>query len=155
MFGKGLRLYKREKLRSVTAIDRLFAIRVSKGERHMDKWGEVSVAIAYPLRMVFGTNSQRGGAAIQFLVSVPKKRIRKAVDRVTVRRRIREAFRAERGPIELLSGTKPCLDVAFIYIADGLTDYSKIRRAMHRLMSLLDAFTGDQNLIETGHEHSS
>ena len=73
---------KTEKLCSRTAIERLFAS------------GESSVA--YPLRMVTGESSRQAGAPAQFMITVPKKKIRKAVGRVLMRRRIREAYRLNR-----------------------------------------------------------
>lgn len=133
MSGKGLRLYKREKLCSVTAIDRLFAARSEKGRTLTDSWGQITVALSYPLRMVCGDNPRRGGAPVQFLISVPKKRLRHAVDRVTMRRRIREAYRHARGPIESITDTARH-DVAFIYVANTLLPYDRVARAMARLL---------------------
>lgn len=137
MLGKGLRLYKREKLCSVTAIDRLFAARSSRGEIISDRYGDVASALAYPIRMVFGTNRARGGAPVKFLISVPKKKLRRAVDRVTMRRRIREAYRNARGSVENIADTGIRTDVVFIYIADRLVDYSRIEKSMTRLINLL------------------
>ena len=71
------------------------------------------------------------GVAAQFLISVPKRRLRHAVDRVTVRRRIREAYRLNRA---LLSTPAP-IDVAFIYLADSVVASDKIHRAMRRLLA--------------------
>ncbi len=82
-----LRLYKREKLCSVTAIENLFARKEGNGS-----------AMAYPLRAVWRV-SERNGASIQFLISIPKKRLRHAVDRVTMRRRVREAYRLNRNAL--------------------------------------------------------
>lgn len=91
-------------------------------------------AIAYPLRAVWRDNAVRTtDTPIQFLISIPKKRLRHAVDRVTMRRRIREAYRLNRPqyiPAEYTRKT----DVAFIYIADKLKDYADVERAMHRLL---------------------
>lgn len=140
MFGKGLRLYKKEKLRSVKAIDRLFACRIPKGATVADDKGSLGVALAYPLRMVYGTDPGRPGADFRILVSVPKKRLRKAVDRVTMRRRIREAYRLARGPVELMPEGLQAVDVAFIYVADTLVDSDRIHRAMRRLFATLLQF---------------
>ena len=140
MLGKGLRLYKREKLRSVKAVDRLFSIRPPKGESVTDEWGEVGVALCYPLRMVYGTNPLRGGAPVQFLVSVPKKKLRHAVDRVAVRRRVREAYRSCRGSVEHIDGNGTKVDVAFVYVAAEVEDYARILKSMTRLMQRLDCF---------------
>lgn len=137
MTGKGLRLYKREKLCSVTAIDRLFAARLAKGMTAVDDWGQIGVALCYPLKMVFGQNPNRGGANVRFLISVPKKRLRRAVDRVTMRRRIRESYRLERGRIESLPecASDKNWDIAFIYVANELVDSDRVRTAMNHLLS--------------------
>lgn len=120
---KGLRLYKKEKLCSEEAIDRLF----SRGEG-------VSTALRYPLRAVWRRNdSRRSDAPLAFLISVPKKRLRHAVDRVTMRRRIREAYRLSRKQCRVADGIR--LDVAFIYVADTIRDYASISEAMQNLLS--------------------
>ena len=71
------RLYKREKLRSVSAIDALFSHKPG-----------IAGVMAFPVRAVWRLDGTRAGGT-RFLVSVPKKRLRHAVDRVAMRRRIR------------------------------------------------------------------
>lgn len=137
MFGKGLRLYKREKLCSVTAIERLFAVRCGKGQSVSDQWGDIRVAISYPLRMVYGDNPGRGGAPVRFLISIPKKRLRRAVDRVTMRRRVREAYRQVRGDIADINDADPKFDVAFVYVANEPVDFARVHKAMVKLMRIL------------------
>lgn len=119
---KGLRLYKIEKLCSETAISRLFA-------RSADS--EVSTALVYPVRLAWRVDRVREAKVARFLVSVPKKRLRHAVDRVTMRRRIREAYRLNRA---LMPEGLPA-DLAFIYVADKLLPYSRIETAMRRLLA--------------------
>lgn len=119
-----LSLHKTEKLCSTVAIDALFASR-DKG------------VLAFPLRMVWRHNSGRShGANVQFLISVPKKRLRHAVDRVTMRRRIREAYRLNRELTSTLPESKR-LDVAFIYVASDLRPYRSVESAMRRLLPRL------------------
>lgn len=120
---KGLRLYKIEKLCSETAISRLFA----RSDR------ELHTALVYPLRMAWRVDGVRELKVPRFLVSVPKKRLRHAVDRVTMRRRVREAYRLNR---DLMPRDLP-LDIAFIYVADKLLPYSRIETAMRRLLTEL------------------
>lgn len=124
---KGLRLYKKEKLCSAVAIDSLF----SRGS------GAFS-ALSYPVRAVWRRDDKRrSDAPIAFVISVPKKRLRHAVDRVTMRRRIREAYRLCRPLHPLPPDTR--LDVAFIYVADRLTPYSDVSRAVNRIMERIAA----------------
>lgn len=92
--------------------------------------------IAYPLRIVARQNNRRSSdARIAFLISVPKKRLRHAVDRVTMRRRTREAYRLNHRNYALPEGLR--LDVAFVYVADSLSDYGKVEKAMCRLLEAL------------------
>jgi len=116
------RLPKPAKLCSQTAIDRLFAQRDAKG------------ALAYPLRAVWGENHNRlRGDAVQFLISVPKKRIRHAVDRVTLRRRIRETYRLNRQ--DYFPDTLPApVDILFVYVGNTLEPYARINASMKRLL---------------------
>ena len=145
MLGKGLRLYKREKLCSVTAISRLFAAKPSKDGNLSDAWGEIKMTLVYPLRMVYGENNRRGGAPWQFLISVPKKRLHRAIDRVTMRRRIREAYRMARGDVAQISGQSLHYDIAFIYVADELIEHKRVQKAMTKLLETLNVSTGKTN----------
>lgn len=140
MLGKGLRLYKREKLCSPTAIDRLFNAKVPRGGSVTDDWGRVVTELAFPLRMVCGTNSRREGPPVKFLISVPKKRVRHAVDRALLRRRVREAYRHVRGEIENILPGASKIDVAFIYVSNGVCDYKKILKAVSRLYAAFETF---------------
>ncbi|MBD5198296.1 MAG: hypothetical protein HDS86_03955 [Bacteroidales bacterium] len=118
-------LPKPTKLCSTSAIDRLFSRR--RGE-------EINSALAYPLRVVWAPAASRhdGQRGIKFVISVPKKRLRHAVDRVTMRRRIRESYRL--GRRDHLEGC-PDVDVIFVYVADRLTDSKRVKGAMERLLT--------------------
>jgi ribonuclease P protein component len=119
----GYKLYKKEKLCSVIAIGQLFD----------GSGADCHAALAYPLRAVWRENRRRSSdAPIQFLISVPKKKLRHAVDRVQMRRRVREAFRLNRHSHPLESDRR--VDVAFIYVAKTLEPYARVESAMHRLL---------------------
>lgn len=116
------RLYKKEKLCSAVAIEQLFS-----RDSHTDG------ALAYPLRAVWRLNPRRSSdAPLCFLVSVPKKRLRHAVDRVAMRRRVREAYRLNRHDVALPDGVR--IDIAFIYVASGLKPYQSVESAVRRLL---------------------
>lgn len=115
-----LRLYKREKLCSHNAINALFS------------HGESKVATAFPIRAVWRINEQRSLHNAQFLISVPKRRFKHAVDRVLLRRRTREAYRLNRNHLTLPNGI--AIDIAFIYIAPIAQKYGDIERAMIKIL---------------------
>jgi len=117
-----LRLYKKEKLCSNTAINMLFRPE-----------GSSQATLAYPLRAVWRQNDGRYcDAKMQFLISIPKKRLHHAVDRVMMRRRIREAYRLNHHDYTLTDNSK--IDVAFIYIANSLLPYKIIEKAMKKIL---------------------
>lgn len=77
---------------------------------------------------------------VQVLVSVPKKKRRKAVDRVLMRRRIREAFRLGRG--EFLARLKELeqvrtVSVGLVYMKEGNAPYAKIKEKVDILLGKL------------------
>lgn len=77
---------------------------------------------------------------VQVLVSIPKKKLRKAVDRVLMRRRIREAFRLNRG--ELLEVVKELpqvrtLSIGLVYMKENVAAYDEIEDKMLKLIDKL------------------
>ena len=115
------KLNKREKLRSRTAVERLF--------------GEGKSLMAFPLRAVYRLRPQ-GEAPVQFLITIPKKRIRKAVMRVTLRRRTREAYRLNRN--ELMAPLQQLgigVDIAFVYLDSNPAPYSVINEKVVSLLT--------------------
>ncbi|PWB05909.1 hypothetical protein C5O25_03655 [Paramuribaculum intestinale] len=138
-----LRLYKKEKLCSQKAIEKLFS---PAGNAD----GGNSFIMAYPWRAVWREshrheNDRWKGA--RFLIAVPKKRLRHAVDRVTMRRRCREAYRLCRQTL-LTDATN--VDIAFIYVGQGLTDFNRTQRAVEKILtriyrSVLTPDEGDES----------
>ena len=131
--GERLTLRKGEKLRHRSLVDTLF----SEGESMYE----------YPFRLTWRlfTRSQLEEAfraevpvlldPLQMLITVPKKKRRRAVDRVLMRRRIREAYRLNRLPLRhKLEGGNMFLSLAFVYIADRNLPYSNVERKMKSLL---------------------
>lgn len=152
---KQFALGKRHKLCSRRAIDSLFI-----------PGNDASSAIAFPLRAVWRKAaptptdnadtqpiSEAGfPPADRFLVSIPKKRLRKAVDRVRMRRLVREAYRLNHASCRSANchaesdGARQAYDIAFVYVANDLRDFASVERAV---IKLLKAIRPSSAAIET------
>lgn len=83
--------------------------------------------------------------SLQMLVTVPKKKRRRAVDRVLMRRRIREAYRLNRIPLKQAveaSASFRTVGMAFIYLHDRNVPYATIEKKMKSLLDRLSASLG-------------
>lgn len=108
----------------------------------------------YPLRLTwrvltdedlsseFRHGVPEGIGRTQVLITVPKRMRRRAVDRVLMRRRIREAYRLSRRQLVGVMEAHPelrTLQMAFIYLRNENVDYDEIRRKMQKLLRRLAA----------------
>ena len=122
------RLYKSEKLCSKLEIERLYAQGTSM--------------IAYPLRVVWlavPSGEGKHPVAARFLVSIPKKRVRHAVDRVLLRRRTREAYRLNRHLLDAIEGEGVTVLIGFNWLANHEYNYTTIERSMQELLGKIAA----------------
>ena len=117
---KGLRLYKYEKLCSRKLIDQMFAAKNNSIK-------------SYPIRLIYHVTDKQQSSA-QFFISVPKKRLRHAVDRVLMRRRIREAYRLNKRELPP-SG----VDILFVWSSAELCDFSTIEAEMKQSLQRICA----------------
>jgi ribonuclease P protein component len=124
MDAKQAAFLKSERLSSKHQIDRLFA--------------EGASLVAFPLRMIYLPVKRETTATVSVLVGVPKRNLRRAVDRNLVKRRIRESYR-QRKPelIRLFAGTDIALLVAFLYLGKEIQAFERIDKAMAQALSSL------------------
>lgn len=109
------RLPKEEKLCSRTKIEQLFA----DGQSYAQ----------YPLRIVYRIHPKNTPEELpQFFISVPKRKFKRAVRRVWLRRRIREAYRLHKHILPDM-GDKT-IDMAFLYTAADMQDFAHIEQRM-------------------------
>lgn len=89
------------------------------------------------LKKIFKDKVPEGIAPLQMMVTVPKKKRKRAVDRVLMRRRIREAYRLNRISLREICKENPdlvTLSLSFIYIHTDNLPYSVVEEKMIRLL---------------------
>lgn len=117
---------KNEKLCSTKSIEKLF----SSG----------SSFIAYPIRVVFSTENEpdRDKQIPAVLISVSKKKFKRAVKRNRVKRLIREAYRLKKSLFhDLLQQKGRSINIAFLYLKDELPEYAEIEKAIQKAGAIL------------------
>lgn len=87
--------------------------------------------IAYPLRVVFLIEPKSDAEPASVLVSVPKKRFKRAVKRNRLKRIMREAYRLNKQVIiEKLEEKQLQIHIAFNYVSNDELDYATIEKKM-------------------------
>lgn len=133
-----LTLHKGEKLRHRSQVEGLF--------REGKSIYEFPLRIAWrlidrkKLESSFRTGVPPRVDNLQMLITVPKKKLRKAVERVKMRRRIREAYRLNRMPLKIAldeaEGDR-YLQLGIIYIHNECLDYGDVEKKMRKIIGKL------------------
>lgn len=114
---------KTERLNSKILIEKMFS------------GGSKSFSI-FPLRLVFMPLEIAASSPASVLISVPKKRFKKAVDRNRVKRQIREAYRKNKHDlIRVLLEKEMPIAVAFIYLSDEMVSTSALENKIQILLA--------------------
>ncbi len=113
-------------------------------KRHIDLLFQQGAShVAFPLRMIYlPVDQDDRGASVAMLVCVPKKRLKHAVDRNNVKRRVRESYRLRKHDlIDLYTAKNKKLLLAFLYLENETCSYAKIDRAMKKLLQTIQEQT--------------
>ena len=126
------KLHKEEKLCSRTAINNLF--------------DEGKSLMAFPLRAAYRLRPS-GQQPVRFLISIPKKRIHKAVERVLLRRRTRESYSLNRNQllVPALQQADCGVDIAFVYLDKTPAPYQVIDEKMISLLERIAKAAADHS----------
>lgn len=96
--------------------------------------------VCYPFRVVY-LEVPRQKLPLKMMVSVPKRRLKHAVDRNRIKRLTREAYRLTKKELVEQVDPEVTLLVGFIYIKDRLSSYSTIQQAVEETFKKLPSPT--------------
>ncbi len=118
-------LCKAERLNSKSTIEELFS-------------GNSKSFSAYPLRIVFMPLEKKENALASIMISVPKKRFKRAVKRNKVKRQIREGYRKNKQELlNVLNEKEHGLAIAFIYLSNEILATNLIEDAIKQILERL------------------
>ncbi len=118
-------LCKAERLNSKSTIEKLFS-------------GNSKSFSAYPLRIVFMPLEKKENALASIMISVPKKRFKRAVKRNKVKRQIREGYRKNKQELlNVLNEKEHGLAIAFIYLSNEILATNLIEDAIKQILERL------------------
>ena len=118
-------LSKEERISWKRHIDLLFA----KGESF----------IAFPFRIVYFSLEEKMPAPVSIMVSVPKKKFKRAVKRNLIKRQAREAYRLQKYDLlDPLEGKDKSLLVAFLYVDKEVQPVEVVEKGMRKAIRLLN-----------------
>ena len=119
---------KEERLCNVKLIEKLFT--------------SGSSFLVYPFRIVWLSELADSVHPVQVLISVPKKRFKRAVDRNLIKRRIREVYRLHKSEylLPFLNENSSGLILGITYVGNEIGEYAfldkKFKDALNRLKKL-------------------
>lgn len=115
---------KKEKLKSQKEIELLF--KQGKSINH------------FPIRLIYKVKTEKNNVPINFGISVPKKKIKLAVNRNLIKRRVREAYRLNNHDlkIKLLENQKE-INMMMIYSSEQILSYKEIEEKIKVILSRL------------------
>ncbi len=108
--------------------------RLSKEKVIQELFDKGSSFYLYPFKVYFMQNPDPGFPVHQVLISVSKKKFRRAVDRNLIKRRIRESYRLNK---KLLANRNKLL-IAYIYSIKEILPSAQIKERLVRTFKRLD-----------------
>ena len=94
--------------------------------------------ISYPLRVLYCPKEMPEDTRFSVLVSVSKRKFKRAVKRNRVKRLIRETYRQNKSCLsEIAPESCPGLNIAFVFVGNVVPDFKQVEAAMVKALSLI------------------
>ncbi len=109
-------------------------------KRHIDLlFASGESFIAFPFRIIYLALEEEMPAQVSIMVSVPKKKFKRAVKRNLIKRQAREAYRLQKYDlIDPLVEKNKSLLVAFLYVDKVVQPIEAIEKGMRKAIRLLN-----------------
>lgn len=95
----------------------------------------------YPIRVLY-MPLEESDTTVKLLITVPKKRFKKAVSRNKIKRLIRETYRLNKPEIiEVFQAQGKYFALAFVYIGNDIPVYGDLNETMKRIFEKLNSLS--------------
>lgn len=108
-------------------------------KRHIDLlFAKGQSFVAYPFRVIYLPMNEEMVARVSIMISVPKKKFKRAVKRNLIKRQTREAYRLQKYDlIDPLAEKNKSMLVAFLYLDKEILPVTSIEKGMRKAINLL------------------
>ncbi len=96
--------------------------------------------VAFPLRVVYLSVDEKAETPVSILISVPKKKFKRAVKRNLIKRQIRETYRVRKHSlIGSVQEKEKSMFLAFLYIDKEISTFADMEKAMTKAVKILQS----------------
>ena len=111
------------------------AERLSSKKTIQELFNRGSSFYLYPFKVIYILNPDQSIGQPQILISISARNFSRAVDRNLIKRRIREAYRVQKG---IIKGGSKKGTFAFVYTSKSMLPYDEIRRKLFLVLEKIE-----------------